>query len=186
MWFNQEITSNQLPLVIVSNEQVRCHAIDNAEIQRFSLCLPDNKTEGLPGYQPIVPNIPVLITHNIAIELHISNGSIGRLVKLIYENGEQSCDTAAIKSCVSIQHSLHTKTTVCTDIVTTMQISIHSDQSTANLHTHCARTENDNSGSYIMSVSCAKRIVTKQNKTTITITRCQLPIIPAYAMTTHK
>ena len=32
--------------------------------------------------------------------------------------------------------------------------------------------------------SAQKRLL--QNKTTITITRCQLPIIPAYAMTTHK
>ena len=32
--------------------------------------------------------------------------------------------------------------------------------------------------------SAQKRLL--QNKTTITITRCQLPIIPANAMTTHK
>ncbi|CAF1044643.1 unnamed protein product, partial [Didymodactylos carnosus] len=95
---NDEIRSNQLPIVIVANDQVRRHGIDNAEIRHFLLCLPDNKTEGLPGYLPIVPNMPVLITHNIATELHISNGSIGRLVKLVYENEEQSCGTSGISN----------------------------------------------------------------------------------------
>jgi hypothetical protein len=32
--------------------------------------------------------------------------------------------------------------------------------------------------------SAQKRLL--HNKTTITITRCQLPLIPAYALTTHK
>ena len=42
--------------------------------------------------------MPVLITHNIAAEVHISNGSIGRLVKLVYENEEQSCGTSVISN----------------------------------------------------------------------------------------
>ena len=54
VWFNQEITSNQLPINVVANDQVRRHHIDNTEIQRFLLCLPGNQTEGLPGYRPIV------------------------------------------------------------------------------------------------------------------------------------
>ena len=100
----------------------------NAEIRHFLLRLPDNKTEGLPGYLPIIPNMPVLITHNIATELHISNGSIGRLVKVVYEDEEQSHDaTAMSNSYISIQHSLHTKSAVCTGTVTTMQISIRFD-----------------------------------------------------------
>ena len=85
-------------LLIVANDQVRRHDIDNAEIRRFLLCLPDNKTEGLPGYLPIVPNMPVLITHNIATELHISNGSIGRLVKVVYEDEDESLDATAISN----------------------------------------------------------------------------------------
>ena len=69
--FEHSTRINQSPFVIVANDQVRRHDFDNAEIRRFLLCLPDNKTEGLPGYLPIVPNMPVLITHNIATELHI-------------------------------------------------------------------------------------------------------------------
>ena len=96
--FEHSTRLNQLPIAIVANDQVRRHDIDNAEIRRFLLGLPDNKTEGLPGYLPIVPNMPVLITHNIATELHISNGSIGRLVKVVYEDEEQSHDGTAIRN----------------------------------------------------------------------------------------
>ena len=96
MWLSLEIRSNQLAIVIVANDQVRRHDIDKAEIRRYLLCLPDNKTEGLPGYLPIFPNMPVLITHNIATELHISNGSIGRLVKVVYEDEEESYYARAI------------------------------------------------------------------------------------------
>ena len=96
--FEYSTRLNQLPVVIVANDQVRRHDIDNAEIRRFLLCLPDNKTEGLPRYLSIVPNMPVLITHNIATELHISNGSIGRLVKVVYEDEEQSYDTTTISN----------------------------------------------------------------------------------------
>ena len=96
--FEHSTRSNQLSIVIVANDQVRRQDIDNAEIRRFLLGLPDNKTEGLAGYLPIVPNMPVLITHNIATELHISNGSIGRLVKVVYEDAEQSYDTSAISN----------------------------------------------------------------------------------------
>ena len=98
MWSNLEIRSNQLPIVVVANDQVRRHDTDNAEIQRFLLCLPDNKTDGLPGYLPIIPNMSVLITHNIATELHISNGSIGRLVKLVDEDEEQSYHATVISN----------------------------------------------------------------------------------------
>ena len=98
MLFNQEITSNQLPRVIVANDQARRHDTDTAEIRRFLLCLSNNKTEALPRYLSIVPNMPVLITHNIATELHISSGSIRRLVKVVYEDEEQSHDATAISN----------------------------------------------------------------------------------------
>ena len=42
--FEHSTRSNQLTIVIAANDQVRRHDIDNAEIRRFLLCLPDNKT----------------------------------------------------------------------------------------------------------------------------------------------
>ena len=183
--FEQSTRSNQLPIVIVANDQVRRHDIDNAESRRFLLCLPDNKTEGLPGYLPIIPNMPVLITHNIATELHISNGSIGRLVKVVYDDEEQSYDGTAISNPTFPSNTIYVRkplyalvqlpqcklASALTDLQPTC-IPIMPEQKTIKVDLKS-----------ILS-SAQKRLL--HNKTTITITRCQLPLIPAYALTTHK
>ena len=182
--FEHSTRSNQSPIVIVANDQVRRHDIDNAEILRFLLCLPDNKTEGLPGYLPIVPNMPVLITHNIATELHISNGSIGRLVKVVYEDEEESHDATTISNPTFPSNTVYVRkplyalvqlpqcklASALTDLQPTC-IPIIPEQKTIKVDLKS------------MLSSAQKRLL--QNKTTITITRCQLPLIPAYAMTTH-
>ena len=183
--FEQSTRSNQSPIVIVANDQVRRQDIDNAEIRRFLLCLPDNKTEGLPGYLPIVPNMPVLITHNIATELHISNGSIGRLVKVVYEDEEQSHDATAISNPTFPSNTVYVRkplyalvqlpqcklASALTDLQPTC-IPIVPEQKTIKVDLKS-----------ILS-SAQKRLL--HNKTTITITRFRLPTIPTYELTTHK
>ena len=52
------------------------------------------------------------------------------------------------------------------------------------MHSHYARTETIKVDLKSILSSAQKRLL--HNKTTITITRCQLPLIPAYALTTHK
>ncbi|CAF4216990.1 unnamed protein product, partial [Rotaria magnacalcarata] len=52
--------------------------------------LPANKTEHLPGYLPVVPGMPVLLTENMATELGLSNGTRGIFRQLVYE--ESSAD----------------------------------------------------------------------------------------------
>jgi len=54
--------------------------------------LPDNKTELLPGLLPFVPNMPVLLTDNIACELGLSNGAQGLFRELIYDDHEDLGD----------------------------------------------------------------------------------------------
>ena len=151
----------------------------------FLLCLPDNKTEGLPGDLPIIPNMPVLITHNIATKLHISNGSIGRLVKVVYEDEEQSYDATAIGDSTFSSNTVYIRKPLYAlvqlpqckiafalpDLQPTL-VPIVPEQKTIKVDLKS-----------ILS-SAQKRLL--QNKTTITITRCQLPLIPAYTMTTHK
>ena len=183
--FEHSTRINQLPFVIVANDQVRRHDIDNAEIRRFLLRLPDNKTEGLPGYLPIVSNMPVLITHNIATELHVSNGSIGRLVKVVYKDEEQSNDATAMSNStfpfntVYIRKPLYAlvqlpqckSASTLTDLQPTL-VPIVPEQKTIKVDLKSCLSPPQ------------KRLL--QNKTTVTITRCQLPLIPAYALTTHK
>ena len=54
--------------------------------------LSDNKTELLPGLLPFVPNMPVLLTDNIACELGLSNGTQGIFRELIYDDQEEPGD----------------------------------------------------------------------------------------------
>ncbi|CAF4966909.1 unnamed protein product, partial [Rotaria socialis] len=50
--------------------------------------LPDNKTELLPGLLPFVPNMPVLLTDNIACELEFSSGTQEIFRELVYDDQE--------------------------------------------------------------------------------------------------
>ena len=183
--FEHSTRSNQSPIVIVANDQVRRHDIDNAEIRRFLLCLPDNKTEGLLGYLPIVPNMPVLITHNVATELHISNGSIGRLVKVVYEDEAQSYDATAISNPTFPSNTVYVRKPLYA-LVQLSQCKLAS--ALPDLQPTCIPIVPEQKTIKVdlksMLSSAQKRLL--QNKTTITITRCQLPLIPAYALTTHK
>jgi hypothetical protein len=183
--FEHSTRSNQLPTAIVANDQVRRHDIDNAEIGRFLLCLPDNKTEGLPGYLPIIPNMPVLITHNIATELHISNGSIGRLVKVVYEDEEQSYDVTAMSNPTFPSNTVYVRKPLYA-LVQLQQCKLAS--ALTDLQPTIIPIVPEQKTIKVDLKSCLfpaqKRLL--QNKTTITITRCQLPLIPAYALTTHK
>ena len=51
--------------------------------------------------------MPLLVKHNIATELHILNGSIGRLVKVVREDEEQSCDTSAISNPTFLSNTVY-------------------------------------------------------------------------------
>ena len=81
--FNFALQTHQPPIVIVAMDQIHSRTIDHAELQRFLLSLSDNKTEGLPGFLPVVQNMSVMITHNIATELHT--------VKPLYSEHQRDC-----------------------------------------------------------------------------------------------
>ncbi len=77
------------PLVVcLAQDKTKSKIIDENNFHRlrhFLLSLPDNKTESLPGYLPLVPGMPILLTDNIASELGLSNGTKGIFRKIVYE-----------------------------------------------------------------------------------------------------
>jgi len=183
--FDETMKYNQLPTVVVANDRVRNHDIDNIDLRRFLLSLPDNKTEGLPGYLPIVMNMPVLITHNIATELHISNGSIGRLVRLVYDNDDKDSNNNNIKNTKFPINTKYIQKPLYA-LVELPQCKLSSPlvdlQSTVIPILPEQKTIKIDLKSFITPTQ--KRLL--NNKTSITICRTQLPIVPAYAMTTYK
>ena len=50
--------------------------------------LSDNKTEHLPGFLPLVPNMPVLLTDNIDCEPGLSNGTRRIFREFVYDEKE--------------------------------------------------------------------------------------------------
>ncbi|CAF3724890.1 unnamed protein product [Rotaria sp. Silwood1] len=172
--FDETIKYNQLSTVVVANDRVRNHDIDNIDFRRFLLSLPDNKTEGLLGYLPIVMNMPVLITHNIATELHISNGSIGRLVHLVYDNDDENSNNNNNNNNIrDAKFPVNMKY---------IQKPLYAFESTMIPILPEQKTIKIDLKSFVTPTQ--KRLL--NSKTSITICRTQLPIVPAYAMTTHK
>jgi hypothetical protein len=82
------------PLVVCrAQDQTRSKIIDENNLhrlQRFLLSLPDNKTELLPGYLPLIPGMSVLLTDNVATELGLSNGTKGIFRHIRYEELDTS------------------------------------------------------------------------------------------------
>ena len=127
----------------------------------------------------------VLIKYNSATELHTSNGSTGRLVQLVDEDEEQWYNATTIRNSTFPSNTVYIRkplyalvqlpqcklASALTDLLPTL-VPIVPEQKTIKIDLKSCLSP------------AQKRLL--QNKTTITITRCQLPLIPAYALTTHK
>jgi hypothetical protein len=75
-------------IVCLAQDKVKSKIVNENNyhrLHRFLLSLPDNKTESLPGYLPLVSGMPVLLTDNIATELGLSNGTKGIFRRIVYE-----------------------------------------------------------------------------------------------------
>ncbi|CAF4151466.1 unnamed protein product, partial [Rotaria sordida] len=69
----------------IAQDYIHEKPVDDLRLRKAILELRDNKTEHLPGYLPLVPGIPVLLTENIATELGLSNGTRGIFRQLVYD-----------------------------------------------------------------------------------------------------
>ncbi|CAF1626817.1 unnamed protein product [Rotaria magnacalcarata] len=78
------------PMVCVAQDYFQEKIIGDLRLPKTFLGLPDNKTEHLPGYLPLVSGMPVLLTENMATELELSGGTRGIFHQLVYE--ESSVD----------------------------------------------------------------------------------------------
>ena len=55
--------------------------------------LPDSRTELVPGLLPLVPDMPIILTQNIAIELGLINRLNGIFRQLVYQVDSVSTDS---------------------------------------------------------------------------------------------
>ncbi|CAF1132047.1 unnamed protein product [Rotaria sordida] len=77
------------PIVCIAQDYIQGKTVDDLRLRQAILELSDNKTEHLPGYLPLVPGMPVLLTENVASELGLSNGTRGIFRQLVYDESSE-------------------------------------------------------------------------------------------------
>ncbi|CAF1238010.1 unnamed protein product [Rotaria magnacalcarata] len=87
---NKAMEMGLRPMVCVAQDYFQGKLIDDLRLRKTILELPDNKTEHLPDYLPLVSGMPVLLKENVTTELGLSNGTRAIFHQLVYE--ESSAD----------------------------------------------------------------------------------------------
>ncbi|CAF1322342.1 unnamed protein product [Rotaria sordida] len=77
------------PIVCIAQDYIQGKTVDDIRLRQAILELPNNKTEHLPGYLPLVPEMPVLLTENVANEIGLSNGTRGILRQFVYDESPE-------------------------------------------------------------------------------------------------
>lgn len=176
------------PTVIVATDTIKAkRPIDLPNLSKRLLALPDNKTEHLPGYLPLVPGMPVLLQENIACELGLSNGTRGIFRELIFgnsltpttgsEEGRFTDDTIFVRNA---QYAL-------VEIPTSKMRKLHSlDPFIVPIPVIEKTFEVNLNKLYSDKGQLTQALNQKKVKANITVKRKALPLIPAYSITTHK
>ncbi|CAF2013596.1 unnamed protein product [Rotaria magnacalcarata] len=117
---NKAYETGRSPTVVIATDTIKAKKhIDLPDLTKRLLALPDNKTEHLSGYLPLVPGMPVLLQENIACELGLSNGTPGIFHELIYDEtrehttgsdeGIYTADTVCAQCSICIGRNTKTK-----------------------------------------------------------------------------
>jgi len=182
---NKALEMRVIPTVCVAQDYVKGMLIDDFRLRKAVLELPDNRTEHLPGYLPLVPDMPVLLTENIATELGLSNGTRGIFRQLVYD---ESTDDNQLHDTIFPQN---TKFIMQPKYALVEFPSCKLDSALGKLELKvipvavCEQT-------FLFDVkellpeSASKAAKITKRPTKISIKRRALPLIPAYSITTHK
>ena len=173
------------PMVCVAQDSFQGKIIDDLRLRQAILELPDNKTEHLPGYLPLVPGMPVLLTENMATELGLSNGTRGIFHKLVYE--ESSVD-------VQFQDKnfpTNTKFIMQPKYALVEFPNCKLDSELPELQTKIVPISISEQTflfdvKELLAQNVAKAAKINKKTTKNSIKRRALPLIPTYSMTTHK
>ena len=185
---NKAYEESRSPIVVIATDAIKAKKqIDLPDLTKRLLALPDNKTEHLPGYLPLVPGMPVLLQENIACELGLSNGTQGIFRKLVYsETSEQTTgfdegifttDTIFVRNAQYALIEIPKSKMIKLDSLDPLIIPIPVIDKTFEVNLEKL---------YADKGSIMKILNSKKLKTTIHVKRKGLPLVPAYSITTHK
>jgi hypothetical protein len=176
------------PTVVIATDTIKAKKhIDLSDLTRRLLALPDNKTEHLPGYLPLIPGMPVLLQENIACELGLSNGTQGVFRELVYDQtseltkgsdeGAFTTDTIFVRNAQYALVEIPKSKIKKLDSLDPLIIPIPVVEKTFDVNLEKL---------YADKGPIMKMFKDKKLKTTISVKRKTLPLIPAYSITTHK
>ena len=182
---NRTLELGLQPVVCVAEDYVAGKLIDNLRLRESILGLPDNKTEHLPGYLPLVPGMPVLLTENIATELGLSNGTKGIFRQLVFDNSSNICDFAKklfpdntrfiTKPKYALVEFPKCKVETALTMLKPKIIPIFVSEQTFSFDLD-----------ELLPRVASKAAKFTKRSTKITVKRTALPLVPAFSITTHK
>jgi hypothetical protein len=71
------------------------NAASRGRIVRLSMN--DGDTQGAMGRLPLIPGMPVILTHNVATELGLTNGTSGSLVGVVYDDHDRTAQRGGLQ-----------------------------------------------------------------------------------------
>lgn len=170
-------------MVCVAQDSCKGKPIDDAMLVRKLLELSDSKTEHLPGLLPLVPGMPVIITHNIAIELGLINGVNGIFRQLVYHADSVSTDGMSNTFPSNTQY-VHKPLYALVEIAKS-KVECNLEKLEPKLIPIPV-----NEQTFRVDITDILPTNTKDNKfgqkKFLSIKRRALPLVPAYCITTHK
>ena len=172
----------QALMVCIAQDSCQGKPIEDPRLVKKLLELCDSKTEHLPGLLPLVPGMPVSLTQNIAIELGLINGMNGIFRQLVYE--EDSVSTDVISERFPSNTRYVRKPLYAIIEIVRSKIECNFEQLRSNLVPiplieHTFRID-------IADILPKDKKPKSNQKTTLSIKRRALPLVPAYSITTHK
>ena len=179
---HRAVETRQKPFVCVAQDSCQGKAIEDPILMKKLLALSDSKTEHLPGYLPLVPGMPVILTQNIAIELGLINGTNGIFRQLVYQADSVAASNLSEEFPPDVQY-VHQPTYALVEI-TKSKIECQLTDLEPNIVPIplMEQTFRVDVNDIIPKEKNSKR----PNKSMLSIKRRALPLVPAYCITTHK
>lgn len=169
-------------MVCVSQDTCKGTSIEDPVLVKKLLELSDSKTEHLPGFLPLIPGMPVIITQNIAIELGLINGVNGIFRQLVYHADSVSTNGLSATFPSDTQY-VHKPLYALVEITKSkLECDLEKLQSKLIPIPVIEQTFRVDIADILPKDSSTR----SHQKKILSIKRRALPLVPAYCITTHK
>ena len=169
-------------MVSVAQDTCKGKPLKDPVLIRKILELSDSNTDHLPGLLPFVPGMPVILTHNIAIELGLINGVNGIFRQLVYQADSVSRDNlseAYPSNTQYIYRPLYALVEIAGSKIECNMEELPPKLVPIPLIEQRCRVD-------ISDILPKDKRPRSNQKAILSVKRRVLPLVPAYCITTHK